>query len=97
MKDQYKKTEWDQFKKSEDAKGAGTEQKKGGFFSFGKAGDVKMKIKFELLRKTRERMADMELTRLLRAKIFAIYEDEMMGVDQIESVKDKIQPYLISL
>ncbi len=37
----------------------------------------------------------MELTKLLRQKIFNVKGDEMMSKHDIQSVKDAIQPYLI--
>ena len=54
-----------------------------------------MKMQFELRRKYRETLHEIDLTKLLRAKIFNVQGDEEMKEHEIQLVKDAIQPYLI--
>jgi hypothetical protein len=93
MKDEMKNEEWEAYKREEEAK---PKKKEGGLMGlFGKGSDIKMKLGFEMKRKYREQMHQIDLTKLLRAKIFNLQGDKEMSEEDIQMVKDAIQPYLI--
>lgn len=62
---------------------------------FGNKSDIQMKMQFEVNRRFKETLHQIDLTKLLRAKIFNVHGDDEMSQQDIELVKDAIQPYLI--
>jgi hypothetical protein len=68
MKEELKNEEWETFKREQEAK---PKKKEGGIMGlFSKNSELQWKMQFEMRRNVREQMHMIDLTKLLRAKIF---------------------------